>query len=90
MHAPAVFDTRDPFSTCAGSRVSLHNATTRIAMAPNGCFFLLARRTGGTRLTVLSVQRRRRATTRCTSRGARWRTTRRLRERDSDVRDTRE
>ena len=39
MHAPAVFDTRDPFSTCAGSRVSSfggHNATTRIAMAPNG------------------------------------------------------
>ena len=39
MHAPAVFDTRDPFSTCAGSRVSSfggHNATTRVAMAPNG------------------------------------------------------
>ena len=39
MHAPAVFDTRDPFSTSAGSRVSSfggHNATTRVAIAPNG------------------------------------------------------
>ena len=29
MHAPAVFDTRDPFSTCAGSRVSSFGGTTR-------------------------------------------------------------
>ena len=39
MHAPAVLDTRDPFSTSAGSRVSSfggHNATTRVAIAPNG------------------------------------------------------
>ena len=51
MHAPAVFDTRDPFSTCAGSRVSSfggHNATTRVAMAPNGVL-LSSRDDGGVR-----------------------------------------
>ena len=39
MHAPAVFDSRDPFSTSAGSRSSSfggHNATTCVAFAPNG------------------------------------------------------
>lgn len=41
MHAPAVFDSRDPFFPSAGSRASSfggHAALTRVAFAPNGVF----------------------------------------------------